>query len=348
MLGDVKIKSKSFRPHKHQPNPCVMEPVKIENQAVRNHTFSELLIILGQTRQLDGLQVSVTENERKAIPIFYPFRVDQYFFFMVTAGELSLKLNLVSHVIREGEFVLIEPGTICQFTGSSEFMSSACTSFSSDFLLKAGIYQKYLSAFKLLGPNLSTHVVLEREEVTLLVGVFKMLYANIATREKNEFSQEIIQHNFSMVIYELINVFYHHNQELKSKPTRKQDITARFMKLLIKHYREERSVQFYAGQLAITPRYLTQTVKEVAGKTAGDLIDEMVITEAMILLNDPDNSVGQAAGLLQFSDQFFFSKFFKNKTGLTPSEYRKSKQHTPIMPEELSVHSHERILSDIT
>jgi AraC family transcriptional activator of pobA len=325
-----------------------MEPITIDNQVVRNHAFSELLIILGQTRQLDGLQVSITENERKAIPIFYPFRFDQYFFFMVRSGEISLKLNLVNHTIREGEFILIEPGTICQFTGSSEIISSSCLSFSNDFLLKAGIYQKYLSAFKLLGPNMNTHLVLEKEEITLLSGIFKMLYANIATREKNEFSQEIIQHNFSLVIYELINVFYHHNQELKSKPTRKQDITARFMKLLIKHYREERSVQFYAGQLAITPRYLTQTVKEVAGKTAGDLIDEMVITEAMILLNEPLHSIGQVAGSLQFSDQFFFSKFFKNKTGLTPSEYRKSKQQTSVMIEELSAHSQERILSDIT
>ena len=326
----------------------VMEPIKNDNQAVRNHTFSELLIILGQPRQLDGLQVSITENERKVIPIFYPFRLDQYFFFMVKSGELSLKLNLVNHVVCEGEFVLIEPGTICQFTGSSEFISSACTSFSNDFLLKAGIYQKYVSAFKLLGPNLSTHLVLEREEITLLSGIFKMLYANIVTREKNEFSREIIQHNFCLVVYELINVFYHHNQELKSKPTRKQDITARFMKLLIKHYKEERSVQFYAGQLAITPRYLTQTVKEVVGKTAGDLIDEMVITEAMILLNDPTYSIGQVSVLLQFSDQFFFSKFFKNITGLTPSEYRKSKQQTTVIAEELSLLSQERILSDIT
>ena len=325
-----------------------MDPINGDNQSVRTHTFSELLIILGQPRQIDGLQVTVTENERKAIPIFYPFRFDQYFFLMVSAGDLSLKLNLVNHVIREGEFVLIEPGTICQFTGSSEFISSACISFSNDFLLKAGIYQKYISAFKLLEPNLNTHLVLEKEEIALLSDIFKMLYANIVTREKNEFSQEIIQHNFSLVIYELINVFYHHHRELKSKPTRKQDITASFMKLLIKRYKEERSVQFYAGQLAITPRYLTQTVKEVVGKTAGDLIDEMVITEAMILLNDPVCSIGQVAVLLQFSDQFFFSKFFKNKTGLTPSEYRKSKQHTFVIREELSVPSQERILSDIT
>lgn len=325
-----------------------IEQPKRDDQVVRNHTFSELLIILGQPRQLDGLQVTVTENERKAIPIFYPFRFDQYFFFMVRSGEISLKLNLVNHVIREGEFILIEPGTICQFTGSSEFMSSSCVSFSKDFLLKAGIYQKYLSAFKLLGPDLNTHLVLEREEIDLLSGILKMLYANIATREKNEFTQEIIQHNFSLAVYEMVNVFYHHNQKLKSKPTRKQDLVARFTKLLIKHYREERSVQFYAGQLAVTPRYLTQTVKEVVGKTAGDLIDEMVITEAMILLNDPVYSIGQVAIMLQFSDQFFFSKFFKNKTSLTPSEYRKSKQHPLVDAEEPAEVLQERVLSDIT
>ena len=323
------------------------EQTKHTEQMVRNHTFSELLTILGQTKQLDGLQVSVAENEKKAVPIFYPFRVDQYFLFMVTSGEISLKLNLTQHVIGKGEFVLIEPGTICQFIGSSELISSKCMSFSKDFLLKVGIYQKYLSAFKLLGPDLNTHVALENDEIVLLSRIFNMLYANIVTRQKNEFSQEIIHHNFSLLVYELVNVFYHHNQKLKTKPTRKQDLAARFMKLLIKYYREERSVQFYAGQLAVTPRYLTQTVKEAVGKTAGDLIDEMVITEAMILLNDPVYSIGQVALLLQFSDQFFFSKFFKNKTSLTPSEYRKSKQDASILVEEQSALLPERVLSDI-
>jgi len=325
----------------------MMSETLSNDQAIRHHTFSDLLKIIGQPKQVDGLQIYITENEKKEIPFLYPFRTDYYFVLLVSSGEISVKLNLVDYVVRKGEFILFYPDAVCQFKSSTEIVSTSCISFSKDFLLKAGIYQKYLAAFNLLGPDLSPHVILESEEEILLSGLFKMLYANTVTRKKNEFSQEIIQHSFSLLCYELISIFYNHNRQLKTKLTRKQDLASRFMKLLLKYYREERSVQFYAGQLSVTPRYLTQTVKESVGKTAGQLIDEMVITEAMILLNDPSNSIGQVAISLQFSDQFFFSKFFKNQTGRTPTEYRKSKRMNSLTEESPVEFSSVSILSDI-
>jgi YesN/AraC family two-component response regulator len=97
----------------------------------------------------------------------------------------------------------------------------------------------------------------------------------------------------------------------------------RFVKLLTDSFREERSVIFYAEQLHVTPRYLSQTVKEVTGRSAGDLIDEMVIMEGKALLNNVSLTIAQVAETLYFSDQFFFSKYFKRLTGVSPSEYRK-------------------------
>jgi len=98
----------------------------------------------------------------------------------------------------------------------------------------------------------------------------------------------------------------------------------RFHELISEHIREERSVRFYAAKLFVTPKYLTEIVKEVTGKTAGELIDEMVMKEAKLLLADPSISVMEVAGILHFSDQFFFRKFFKRHLGQTPSEYRRA------------------------
>ncbi len=106
--------------------------------------------------------------------------------------------------------------------------------------------------------------------------------------------------------------------------TRKEDILSNFLKQLAAHFKEERSVQFYADALFITPKHLTKTVKELTTKTCGEFIDDMVIAEAKILLGDLSYSVGQVADHLHFSDQFFFSKFFKRRTGLSPREYKSS------------------------
>ncbi len=86
----------------------------------------------------------------------------------------------------------------------------------------------------------------------------------------------------------------------------------------------ERSVQFYAGQMFVTPKYLTKITKDSTNKTVRQFIDEMVIAEAKIFLDTPSVSIANVADELNFSDQFFFSKFFKNHTGLSPSEYKRT------------------------
>ena len=125
-----------------------------------------------------------------------------------------------------------------------------------------------------------------------------------------------------MLEVEAIAKRYRGNDE--QKVNRKEDILLNFLKQLAAHFKEERSVQFYADTLFMTPKHLTKTVKELTTKTCGEFIDEMVITEAKILLGDLSYSVGQVADALHFSDQFFFSKFFKKTTGLSPKEYKNS------------------------
>ena len=88
------------------------------------------------------------------------------------------------------------------------------------------------------------------------------------------------------------------------------------------HFEKERSVSFYANQLNITPKYLSEAVKEIMGKTAGELIDEAVIMQAKVLLKTPDLNIGQVATVLNFPDQSFFGKFFKKHVGLSPNQYR--------------------------
>ena len=76
--------------------------------------------------------------------------------------------------------------------------------------------------------------------------------------------------------------------------------------------------------LDITPKYLTTATRGLTGKTAGELIDEMLITEAKVLLNESGLPIAHIAESLSFSDQFVFSKFFKKHCGQNPSSYRRN------------------------
>ncbi|MEG0949038.1 MAG: helix-turn-helix domain-containing protein, partial [Bacteroidales bacterium] len=67
---------------------------------------------------------------------------------------------------------------------------------------------------------------------------------------------------------------------------------------------------------------LSSAVKEASGKLAGQWIDECVILEAKTLLKSSGRSIQQIAEDLNFANQSFFGKYFKQHTGMSPSQYK--------------------------
>lgn len=101
----------------------------------------------------------------------------------------------------------------------------------------------------------------------------------------------------------------------------------RFMDLLAAHHQKERTVQFYADKLCVTAKYLSMSIKEYSGRNPSDWICDYVVAEAKSLLHYSQMSVQEVSYRLNFPTQSAFGKFFKQKTGYSPSEYQKS--HEP-------------------
>jgi AraC family transcriptional regulator, transcriptional activator of pobA len=84
------------------------------------------------------------------------------------------------------------------------------------------------------------------------------------------------------------------------------------------------SVQFMAEQLFISPRYLSDLLKQETGKTALDLIHLALIGEAKNRLKSADHGVAEIAYQLGFENSSYFTRLFKKQTGMKPLEFRKS------------------------
>ena len=80
----------------------------------------------------------------------------------------------------------------------------------------------------------------------------------------------------------------------------------------------------YAGLLNVSPNHLNKCVKSTTGKSAQDLLSEMVLLEAKVLLRQTSLSVNEIAFRIGKEDSSDFIRFFKSKTNLTPTEYRKT------------------------
>ncbi|WP_433863981.1 helix-turn-helix domain-containing protein [Sphingobacterium thalpophilum] len=84
------------------------------------------------------------------------------------------------------------------------------------------------------------------------------------------------------------------------------------------------SVTYIAEQLFISPRYLSDVLKQETGKTALELIHIFLISEAKNLLRLGEKGVAEIAYDLGFENASYFTKLFKKQTGLRPLEFRKS------------------------
>lgn len=82
------------------------------------------------------------------------------------------------------------------------------------------------------------------------------------------------------------------------------------------------TVQYLAGQVNLSPNYLSDLLKNEAGMTAQSLIHSHIIEEAKTILLTSNYRISEIAYNLGFEYPQYFSKLFKQKTGLSPFEYR--------------------------
>lgn len=118
----------------------------------------------------------------------------------------------------------------------------------------------------------------------------------------------------------------HFPQQDISTMSRNEEITGRFMKLVDEHCERHHNLDWYAGQLCLTTRYVANTVKQTVGMTASACIEHAITQRAQTLLYTTTHSIQEIADQLGFQNQSHFGTFFKRHTGLSPAAFRKKKE----------------------
>jgi len=83
------------------------------------------------------------------------------------------------------------------------------------------------------------------------------------------------------------------------------------------------TVKMMADELHVSPRYLSDLLKQETGKTALELIHIFLIGEAKNLLKGADNTIGEVAYSLGFENLPYFSRLFKREVGVSPNQFKK-------------------------
>lgn len=103
---------------------------------------------------------------------------------------------------------------------------------------------------------------------------------------------------------------------------RSGELYNQFLDAVERFYHRYADVAFYAEQLNVSPRYLGQVTRRIAGRSPKTIIDERITAEVATLLTTTNRSLKEIAHQLGFSSQAHLSRFFKKQKGISPSQYK--------------------------
>ena len=265
------------------------------------------------------MDIELLENETILKGLRFPHKVGKVTQVLIAEGEISCIVDFFSYTLKAPSMAIFFPGQVIEsieasdgFRGFGMVTSEAFT----DSLNLPVSFQERLS-YK------SNHFYsLNQEGLQAFENCYSMV-KSVMSREDQPYKEEIIRHLFSAYYYGL-GYYVHNAQRQKSVMTGQQEICEKFISLVSEHFKTQREIGFYADKLCLTPKYLSKLIKDTSGRSAPEWIDSYVVLEAKNLLKYSNAAIKEIVYTLNFPNQSVFYKFFKARTGLTPSEYRNS------------------------
>jgi AraC family transcriptional regulator, transcriptional activator of pobA len=168
---------------------------------------------------------------------------------------------------------------------------------------------------------------LSDKEEQVIKGIMRNLQEEIAAMIDGYTQDVVVSHIELLLNYS--NRFY--NRQFITRKKVSNDLLIKFEELLSTYFNSEEketeglpSVQYFSDKLFVSPNYLNDMLKSLTGQTTQQHIHNTVIEKAKELLSTTSLSVSEIAYQLGFEYPQSFNKLFKNKTNVTPLEFRQS------------------------
>ncbi len=262
---------------------------------------------------------------REAGPEIYtdtPFRAKGITILLCTGGRCRLYLNTGSHDITPGCESIILPGTSIMFMDCSSDLKLSIFCCSEKMFRQASRKLSHDFLSHLSHTPVYQHAD-DTEKMTLLYFSFMR---QIHMDKKNRYRTIIATNMLRSFILNVYDKVQRYEPDVKSRicAGRTEEIYNEFIRTVHGYGLEHHDVGFYADRLCITPRYLSAVTAAIAGESPKQTIAAYLIREIKILLTFSELTMQQISDRLHFPDPTHLGRFFKQRTGISPLQYRKN------------------------
>jgi len=270
-------------------------------------------------RKSQQFQVEVFDANRH-FSVKYPHRHDFFEVLFLKKGSGYHVIDANKYEIRPPCVFFMSPGQAHKLELSND-IEGYIFIFTSDFYLLNRSNQNSLIEFPFFYTIHQDNppLLLENDDdVRFIESLFRQSITEISNTHDaiSGLQQSVLDLilTFSMVRYRV-------NENLMNKG-KGQILVKRFFHLVEENYQKNLSLTDFADMIGITANHLTQTVKQLTGKTSSQIVKAKQLLEIKRLLVHTNLNMAEIAMQLNFEDQSYFTKFFKRETGITPMQYR--------------------------
>ncbi|MDO4958770.1 MAG: AraC family transcriptional regulator [Prevotellaceae bacterium] len=255
-----------------------------------------------------------------------PRRMNCIIIGICTEGEGGYTLNENRFSIKPGDALILTEGQIVNEIWMSDNTKGYAMLISRNYIDEVFKELRDMSSLFLLARE---HPIfpLNSIEIAKLKQYLDIIRERLKT-EDYRFRKEVVRLLLVTMIYDIGSAIMRvmnnsgHEGNTNSKAKR---CFVQFIQLVEQHYKKERRVSWYANQMGLTPKYLSEIISSTSKRTPNDWIDKYVTTEIRNQLSNTNKKISEIAEDLHFPSQSFLGKYFREIVGLSPSEYRKIK-----------------------
>ena len=257
-----------------------------------------------------------------------PTRLDCFIFVVNAEGEIKINYNLQEVTIGPRTAFFAAPNSILQ-TISTTGSGKSVVMFNENFMRKIN-----LSIQNLLPHLTSLHQLdtlpLTEAQHSYLQHHISLVAESIAQPSAFAYYHEVVHDSIRAMVYTFISMLIQHLEKTSRRlgepvHNHEEELFRRFAKLVGQHYRTDRRIAFYAELMHLTPKDMSGVIRHVSGHSPAEWITQNVLLEAKNLLRHSDMNIQEVSIALNFPNQSFFGRWFKEHTGLSPKAYREHK-----------------------
>jgi AraC-like DNA-binding protein len=243
-----------------------------------------------------------------------------------TSFSGKLKYGQGFYDFEEGGMSFIAPGQLLKMQDEEADYSGITLHIHPDFLRSYSL-NSIIKQYGYFSYSAAEALYLSEKEKTTILSIYRFIQDELNERI-DKFSQDVIISQIELLL-NYANRFY--DRQFLTRKAVNNDLLAKLEQHLEVYFNEQKSlikglpsVNAVAETLNITPRYLSDLLRNLIGLNTQQFIHEKVIEKAKEYLAKDELTTAEIAYQLGFEHPQSFNKLFKSKTSLSPSDYKKS------------------------